>query len=149
MFALTAGSYRLVAGAFALGAVLLLALALAWPLPSLLPWPLVVLAGLYAWKLGGGSVDEWAPVYAGGFLAVAELAYWSVQARGRARDVEKLTERRIALIAALSLAAVAVGGVVLAATSLQVGSGVAVDLLGAGAAVGVLAVVAAVARPQA
>jgi len=37
----------------------------------------VILAGVYTWKLGGGSVDQWAPVYAGGLLAVAELAYWS------------------------------------------------------------------------
>jgi hypothetical protein len=149
VFAVTAGSYRLVAGAFALVAVLLLALALAWPLPSLLPWPLVVLAGLYAWRLGGGSVDEWAPIYAGGLLAVAELAYWSVQVRGRAKDAERLTERRIALIATLSLAAVAAGGLVIAAASLKIGSGVALDVLGVGAAVGALAVLAALARPQA
>ena len=148
MLALSVDSYRPLAGALALAAVLLLVPALAWPLPSLLPWPLVLLAGLYAWKLGGGSVDGWAPVYAGGLLAVAELAYWSVQLRGRAHDAERLTERRVALIATLAFAAVAAGGLVLAATSLRIGSGVALDLLGVAAAVGALAVVAALARPQ-
>src|SRR5262249_46495523 len=74
---LTADSYRSVVGALAVGAVVLLALGVAWPLPSLLPWPLVVLGGVYAWTLGGGAVDQWAPVYAGAFLVVAELAYWS------------------------------------------------------------------------
>lgn len=104
---------------------------------------------MYAWKLGGGRVDQWSPVYAGGLLAVAELAYWSVQLRGRAQDAEKLTERRVGLIATLAFVAVAAGGFVLAATSLQIGSGVARDLLGVGAAVGALAIVAALARPHA
>jgi hypothetical protein len=108
-----------------------------------------LLAGVYAWKLGGGRVDQWSPVYAGGLLAVAELAYWSVQLRGRAQDAEKLTERRVGLIATLAFVAVAAGGFVLAATSLQIGSGVARDLLGVGAAVGALAIVAALARPHA
>ena len=58
-------------------------------------------------------------------------------------------ERRVALIATLAFAAVAAGGLVLAATSLRIGSGVALDLLGVAAAVGALAVVAALARPQA
>jgi hypothetical protein len=146
---LTTDSYRPVAGAFALGAVLLLAVAVAWPLPSFLPWPLVVLGGVYAWKLGGGDVDQWAPVYAGGLLAVAELAYWSVQLRGRAQDAERLTERRIVLIATLTLLAVAAGGLVLAATSVPIGGSVALDLLGVAAAIGALAVVATLARPHA
>ncbi len=132
----------------AAAAVVLLALGLAWPLPSLLPWPLVVLAGAYAWKLGDGSLDPWAPVYAGGLLTVAELAYWSVELRGRAHEAERLTERRAALIAVLALLAISAGGLVLAATSVDLGSGVAIDLLGVAAAVGALAVVAALARPR-
>jgi len=146
---LTADSYRPVVGAVVLVAVLLLVLGVAWPFPSLIPWPLVVLAGVYAWTLGGGSIDEWAPVYAGGLLAVAELAYWSVEVRGRAQDAERLTERRVSLIATLALVAVAAGGLVQAATSLRIGSGVATDLLGVAAAVAAVAVVAALARPRA
>jgi hypothetical protein len=145
---LSADSYRTAVGAVALTAVLLLALAVAWPFPSLIPWPLVVLAGAYAWTLGDGSIDQWAPVYAGGLLAVAELAYWSIEVRGRAQDAERLTERRASLIATLALVAVAAGGLVFAATSLRIGSGVATDLLGVAAAVAALAVVAALARPR-
>ena len=132
-----------------MAALVLLALGVARPLPSLLPWPVAILAGAYAWKLGDGGVDQWAPVYAGGLLAVAELAYWSIELRGRWQDAERLTERRVALIAALALASVVVGGVVLAATSLRIGSGVATDLLGVAAAVAALAVVAGLARPGA
>lgn len=144
---LTADSHGPIVDALAVGAVVLLALGVAWPLPSLLPWPLVVLAGIYAWTLGGGEVDEWAPVYAGAFLAVAELAYWSVELRGRAEDAERLTERRIALITVLALVAVGAGGLALAATSLPIGSGIGTDVLGVVAAVVVLAIVAGVARP--
>jgi hypothetical protein len=146
--ALTADAYRPEFGALTLAAVVLLALGLVGPLPSLLPWPLVILAAAYAWKLGGGGVDQWAPVYAGGLLVVAELAYWSIELRGRAQDAERLTERRAALIATLALVAVGAGGLVLAATSLRIGSGVVTDLLGVAAAVAAVAVVAALARPR-
>jgi hypothetical protein len=145
---LTADSYRTVVGGAALAAVLVLAVAVAVPMTSVFPWPLVILAGLYAWTLGGGPVDQWAPVYAGAFLAVAELAYWSAELRGRAQDPEQLTERRIALIAVLALLSVGCGGLVLAATSLDIGRGIAVDLLGVAAAVGALAMVASLARRE-
>ena len=146
---ITASSYRPEVAALAIAAGVLLAVGLAAPLPSLLPWPLVALAGVYAWTLGGGAVDQWSPVYAGAFLAIAELAYWSVELRGRAQDGERLAERRAALIATLALLAVCAGGLVLAATSLPIGAGIATDLLGVGAAVSALAVVAALARPRA
>ena len=146
---LSAHDNRRALAGLAAAAIVLLALGVAWPLPSLLPWPLVVLAAAYTWNLGGGSIDQWAPVYAGGFLAVAELAYWSIELRGRAQDAERLTERRAALIAGLALLTVLAGGLVLAATSLRIGSGVATDVLGAAAAVVALAVVAALARPRA
>src|SRR5204863_8356441 len=116
---LSADSYRSVVGVLVLVSLALLALALAASLPSLFPWPIVILAGLYAWTLSGAEVDQWVPLYAGAFLAVAELAYWSVELRGRAHDRERLTERRAALIAMLSLLAVGAGGLVLAATSLD------------------------------
>lgn len=136
-------------GLLTLGAVALLALGLAVPLTSLIPWPLVILAGAYAWKLGDASVDQWAPVYAGSLLVVAELAYWSVELRGRAQDAESLAERRATLIATLGLIAVGAGGLMLAATSLSIGVGIATDLLGVAAAVAALVIVAALARPRA
>jgi hypothetical protein len=144
--ALSAGEHRLAIVGIATGAVVVLAAALARPFPSLLPWPLVALAAAYAWKLAGGPLDQWSPVYAGGFVAVAELAYWSVELRGRAHDTARLIDRRAALIAAISLVGVAAGGLVLAATAVGIGSGVATDVLGVAAAIGALAVVASLAR---
>jgi len=145
---LTADSYRTVVLGVAGAAVVLLALAVALSATSLLPWPIVALAGLYAWTLGGGSVDQWAPMYAAGLLVVAELAYWSTELRGRAQDAEQLTERRAGLIVTLAIVAVAAGGLILAATSLRIGSGVATDVLGVAAAVAALAVVAGLARSR-
>ncbi|MHB8641401.1 MAG: hypothetical protein ACYDA3_00720 [Gaiellaceae bacterium] len=127
-------------------ACVLLALALAAGWTSLVPWPLVLLGGAYAWSIGRGEVDQWAPVFAAGVLAVAELSYWSLELRGRVADAERLNERRAGLIVALAIGTVACGGVVLAATSLRIGEGVAVDLVGVAAAVGALAVVASLAR---
>jgi hypothetical protein len=113
---------------------------------TLVPWPLVLLGAAYTVDLAGGDVDQWAPVYAGAFLAIAELAYWSLELRGRAEDVERLTERRAGLIVALAIGAVALGGVVFAATSLRLGSGVTLDAVGVLAAIGALFVVTLVAR---
>jgi hypothetical protein len=143
---LTADSYRPVVGICSLIAVAVLAFGLAFALTSVFPWPLVILAALYAWTLGGGEIDQWAPFYAGAFLAVAELAYWSVELRGRAHDKERLNERRAGLIVVLALIGVVAGGFVLAATSLDIGSGIGLDLVGVAAAVGALVVVARLAH---
>jgi hypothetical protein len=129
-----------------IAAVVLLALALLAGWAWLIPWPLVLLGAAYALELGDAPVDQLAPVYAGAFIGVAELAYWSLELRGRAQDLERLTERRAGLIVALAVFAVALGGLVLAATSLRLGSGVALDVVGVLAAVGVVFAIALVAR---
>jgi hypothetical protein len=129
--------------------VALLALALAFGSSTLIPWPLVALTAAYALHLGDGPVDAWSPLYAGAFLAVAETAYWSLELRGRAQDVDRLTERRAVRIVALALGGVAVGGLALAATAIDLGSGVWLDILGVVGAIAALTVLALVARPHA
>jgi hypothetical protein len=143
---LSAHGHRAGVAALAVASFAMLALALAWPLASLLPWALAAAGAAYAVRLAGGPLDEWAPVYAGGFLAVAELAYWSVELRGRAHEAGRLTDRRLALIASVSLLGVVAGAAILAATALGIGSGVATDVVGVAAAVGTVAVVASLAR---
>lgn len=128
-------------------AVLLLAGALLGS-TSLVPWPLVVLAGAYAFGLGGGAIDQWSPIVAAGFLVVAELAYWSLELRGRVEDAERINERRAGLVVALGLGTIALGGLIFAATSVPLGTGVVVDLVGVAAAVGAVAVVASLARSR-
>lgn len=123
-------------------AVLLLAAALTVGSTSLLPWPFALLGAAYALSLADGPVDQWAPVFAGAFLLTAELAYWSLELRGRADNVEQLAERRAGSILALTIGATAVGGLVLAATAVRVGAGIVLDLAGALAAVGAAFVIA-------
>src|SRR4051794_2457678 len=53
-------------------AVLLLVLALVFAKTAFVPWPVVGLAGAYALHLADGPVDDWAPVYGGALLAIAE-----------------------------------------------------------------------------
>jgi hypothetical protein len=126
-----------------------LALALAFASSTLIPWPLVALAAAYALNLGDGPVDAWSPVYAGVFLGIAETAYWSLELRGRAQDVDRLTERRAVRIIALAIGGVAIGGLALAATAIDLGSGVLLDVAGVLGAIAALTVLALVARPRA
>ena len=146
--ALTADVHRRELALLGAAAVLLLALSVIVTLPSLIPWPIVLLAAEYAWSLGGGDVDTLSPLVAGVLLVVAESAYWSLELRSRTHDAERLAERRAGLIAALGIGAVALGGLVLAATSIQLGTGVTTDLVGVSAAVAALAVVATLARAR-
>jgi hypothetical protein len=146
--ALSTDVHRLALGLVGAAAVMLLALAVALSFPSRIPWPLVLLAGEYAWSLGGGGIDQLSPVLAGALLVIAELAYWSLELRSRTHDGERLTERRAGLIAALGIGSVALGGLVLAATSVELGSGISADLVGVAAAVAALAVVATLARAR-
>jgi hypothetical protein len=146
--ALTADAHRLALALIGAAAVLLLAVSLAASLPSFIPWPLVLLAAEYAWSLGGGGIDPLAPLVAGALLVIAELSYWSLELRSRTHDADRLTERRAGLIAALGIGSVALGGLVLAATSVRVGTGIATDLVGVAAAVAALAVVATLARSR-
>jgi hypothetical protein len=146
--ALTADVHRRELALLGAAAVLLLALSVAAALPSLIPWPIVLLAAEYAWSLGGGDVNTLSPLVAGALLVIAELAYWSLELRSRTHDAERLAERRAGLIAALGIGAVALGGLVLAATSVRVGTGIAADLVGTAAAVAALAVVATLARSR-
>ena len=131
------------------GAVALLVLALAFAVTALIPWPLVGLAAAYVLHLGDGPVDQWAPVYGGVFVAIAETAYWSLELRGRAQDVDRLTERRAVRILGLALGGVAVGAFALAATAIDLGSGVLLDVAGVVGAIAALTVLAVVARPRA
>ncbi len=112
--ALTASAHGLELAVIGAIATALLALSVAFALPSFIPWPLVLLAGEYAWSLGGGEIDQWSPLVAGALVVVAELAYWSLELRSRTQDAERLTERRAGLIAAIGIGAVALGGFVLA-----------------------------------
>jgi hypothetical protein len=112
--------------------------------------PLAVLAlgGGYATALAidGGPLDGRAPVVAAALFLVAELGYWSLELRDAVADEAGAHLRRIGLLSALALGALAVGAALLALVDTDPLGGVGLEALGAVAAVAALALVALGAR---
>lgn len=109
----------------------------------------VALLGLeYVALLGfeGEALDPRAPFVAAALYAVAELGYWSLELRGAVADEAGTYVRRVALLAGLLLATVALGVGLLALVQAVDARGPALDVLGAVAAVGALALLALAAR---
>lgn len=124
---------------------LLLAGALAAGLPAGVVPGVVVLGAEYALSLGS-AVDGRAPLYAAGLLVVAELSYWSLELRiGITADPGTMRVRAV-LVAALTASAVVLGGIMLGLSGLRLGGGLGWEVVGLAAAVGALALVAALAR---
>ena len=128
--------------------LLVAALVLSWS--ALVPASLVVVGGLYGAELAveDAPLDLGAPLVAAALVAVAELSYWSLEARGRIVGEPGETLRRLAYVATLALGTVIVAGVLLAVSDVLGSRGLALDLLGAAAAAGALVAVVALARAR-
>jgi hypothetical protein len=113
-----------------------------------LGWGLAVLGGEYAvlFAAQGRALDEAAPVYAVGFVLVAELAFWSVERRVAAWSEPTLTERRLALLVGVCVGAAAVAALVLVLAAASGGGGIALEAVGVAAAIGALALLGALVR---
>jgi hypothetical protein len=129
-------------------ALAVLAGGLVLSLPIAVPVAIALLGSEYVAILGFemDALDTRAPLVAGALIAVAELAYWSLELRGGVVDEEGTYLRRIALLATLVLGVVGLGAGVLALVEAFAADGIAVDILGAGAALGAVALVALAAR---
>jgi hypothetical protein len=125
-------------------ASLLLVGALALRMPLAIPVALVVLAAPYVALLGfeHESLDARAPVIAALLLAIAELAYWSLELRGALADEPGTYLRRVSLLSLLVLGTIVGGSAILALVAEVSGGGTALDLLGAAAALGAVALLA-------
>jgi hypothetical protein len=106
--------------------------------PKLAVVGLVLLGAEYAglFLVRGSTIDQRAPLYGAGFLVVAELAFTAMERR--APGSRELALHRVIGLAALAVAAVALGTLVLALAAVPAGGGIALH------AVGVVAVVALV-----
>ena len=129
-------------------AVVVLTGGLVLSIPVAIPAAVVLLGGEYVAIVGfeADALDTRAPLIAGALLAVAELAYWSLELRVPVADEAGTSLRRLALIATLVLGTLALGAVLLALVEAVSTGGPAIDLLGAAAAVGALALLALAAR---
>jgi hypothetical protein len=138
-----------VAGA-RVGAIAFLALVAAVVLgwSPLIPVAAVLAGGLYGAELAiaDAPLDVAAPAVAAGLLVCAELAYWSLEERARWRGDAGEGVRRVALVALLGVAAFVVAAVLLALVDAVRARGLALDLLGAVAAVAALVLVVAAGR---
>jgi hypothetical protein len=135
-----------VAGCFAL--VLLLG-GLLFRFPTAVPVAVVVLGAEYAAMLAveDDVLDPRAPVLAAVLFAIAELGYWSLELRDAVADEPGTYLRRLGLLSGLTLAALALGELLLVAVDLGERGGIAIEAVGVAAAVGALAIVAATSRP--
>jgi hypothetical protein len=111
----------------------------------------VALGGEYAvlFAAQGGALDEQTPVYAGAFVFVAELAFWSIERRVPSWSEPGLAERRMAYLAGVSAGAALIAAIVLVVASASGGGGVALEAIGVAATIGALALVAALVRRSA
>jgi hypothetical protein len=138
------------AGGARVGAVALVALVAAIVLgwSPLVPAAAALGGGLYGVELAiaDAPLDLAAPAVAVGLLLSAELAYWSLEERTRWRGEAGAGFRRVAVVALLGVAAFFVAALMLVLVDVVRARGLALDLLGALAAVTVLATVLAVAR---
>ncbi len=129
-------------------ALTVLAAGLALRLPVTIPVAIALLGAEYVAILGfeADALDTQAPLVAGALLAIAELAYWSLELRGAVVDEAGTYLRRIALLATLVVGVVGIGAIMLTLVEVVAAGGIAVDILGAAAAFGALALLALAAR---
>ena len=116
---------------------------------STVAWPLGLLGLAYAIALvarGGSSVDEGAPLVAVGLLLCGELAAWSVGERFAISAEPAVVAGRAAALGALAAASLVVATLVVALAAAPAGGGLAWTILGAAAAVAVVAIAVALAR---
>jgi hypothetical protein len=128
--------------ALGIAACATLAVGLARRRSQLFVWALALLGADYAvWlELGTHALDQRAPVVGAGFLLAAELAFDSLEPELGPITSTAAISRAIALTVVL-LASVGVDALVLGATSIPVGGGIALTVLGVVAAVVALALI--------
>jgi hypothetical protein len=138
--------------AFAVLGILLLTAGLTFRSPVTLGFALAALGADYAvlFVAEGGALDRFTPVYAAGFMLVAELAFWSIESRVPAWSEPVVAEWRLARLTAACVGAAALGAFVLVAGAAGTGSGgLPLEGLGVVAAVGSLVLIAALVRRRA
>ena len=128
--------------------MLILAAGLTLRVAAALSVAVAILGSEYVALLGfeGEALDTRAPVVAAALLAVAELGYWSLELRRPVADEAGTSLRRLGLLAGLLVGVVALGVVLLVLVEAVSAGGPAIDLLGAAAAIGALALLALAAR---
>jgi len=128
--------------------VLLAAIVNAWS--SLVPIAVAAAGGIYALELAldDAPIDLAAPAIAVGLFLTAELAYWSLDESERIPGDPGDGLRRAAVVGLLGVAAFVVSSALLVLADGIRARGLALDIVGAAAAVAALAAIALLAREK-
>ena len=95
----------------------------------------------------GATLDRLTPVYAVGFLFVAEVAFWSIERRVPAWSEATALEWRLARLAVACVGAAGVAALAtVSAAAATGGGGVVLETFGVGAAIGSIVILAALMR---
>jgi len=129
-------------------ALVLLAIGLVLRWPSAIAWAIAFLGVAYACAVvsSGATVDSWCVAVAGALIVLAELAYWSIEKAGTARDEPGAVPRRLAALAALLAGSALAGLVVVTLGALVLRGGLVILALGVAAAAALVGLLAALAR---
>jgi hypothetical protein len=134
--------------ALAAGGLLALCAGLAVRWSAAVAFAIALLGAEQALRLARGpeALDPWTPLYAGAFLLVAELAWWSLEPRVPAWAETWAALRRLTTVLLACAGGSVVAALVVIAAGVPVHGGFGLELAGVLAATAALAVVAAVAR---
>jgi hypothetical protein len=130
-------------------ALVLLAFGLVVRWPGALGLGLAALGSEYAvlFAAEGSTLDRFTPVYAAGFVFVAEVAFWSIERRVAAWSEPTALEWRLARLGAACLGAAGVAALAtVSAAAATGGGGVVLESLGVGAAIGSVVILALLMR---
>ncbi len=132
------------------GGLLALCLGLAVRWSAAVAFAIGVLGAEQAVRLADGpdALDRWTPLYAGAFLLLAELAWWSLEPRVAAWTERDAALRRLATVLLICAAGSLFSALVVIAAGAPIHGGFGLELAGVLAATAALAVVAAVARSR-
>ena len=131
---------------FAIASVLIFTFGLAVRWPGALGLGLAALGAEFAvlFVAEGGALDRFTPVYAAGFMLVAELGFWSIESRIPAWSEAAVAEWRLARLAGTCIGAAVLAALALVAAAAATGTGgLALESLGVVAAIASLILITA------
>lgn len=135
-----------VAGVAGLAGAALLAVGLVVRRGALATAGLALVGTGYGISLVGKGLDPAASLFAGGLVAVAELAYWALEPGAAVKVRRAATGRRALLSGSIALAAVLIGALLLGVAATPVEGGAALGALGVAAVAAVFAVAVGLTR---
>jgi hypothetical protein len=145
------GSLRSITLLIVVPGLIVLAASLALSRPIGIPAAILLLGLAYTIRILSeeDTLDGRAPVVAVALFLTAELSYWALELRSTVAEEAGAYLRRIGLLAASALGVLVLGIALLALVEAVQSGGVAVDALGAAAAVATLAFLALASRRSA